>query len=140
MELLLCFKRILRLILLGVKPVFVFDGETPELKRKTVMERFKNRYKSDRNAKMMAQRIILNLIDKKPRRSSTQSQGSRTQQSQSAENSNSQFEEFRRFNPDQETAILKMLEEFEEARDADDFEEVAIESVTISKRYFKICS
>ena len=36
-ELLLFFKRLINLILLGVKPVIVFDGKAPDLKRRSLM-------------------------------------------------------------------------------------------------------
>ena len=33
------FKRILKLLLYGIKPVFVFDGKFPEIKRQTLIKR-----------------------------------------------------------------------------------------------------
>lgn len=40
------FRRICKLLYLRVKPVFVFDGGTPALKRQTVMARRRQRDKS----------------------------------------------------------------------------------------------
>ena len=34
-------RRILKLMFFGIKPVFVFDGQTPALKKKTLQERKK---------------------------------------------------------------------------------------------------
>ena len=36
-------RRILKLLYYGVKPVFVFDGKFPELKRRTIIKRYKLR-------------------------------------------------------------------------------------------------
>ena len=39
-------RRICKLLYFGIKPVFVFDGSTPALKRRTLMQRRKLRLKS----------------------------------------------------------------------------------------------
>ena len=51
-------KRILKLIYYGVKPIFVFDGKAPEIKRRTLVKRFKMRQERKINYQKLAQRII----------------------------------------------------------------------------------
>lgn len=56
------FKRLLRLLSLNVRPVFVFDGKTPELKRKTVIFRATQR---KLNIKKLAEKILVKQLEGK---------------------------------------------------------------------------
>ncbi len=58
------FKRIIKLLILGVKPVFVFDGVAPELKRRTVRIRREIRENRKINLRKVAERFILKKLEK----------------------------------------------------------------------------
>ena len=122
-ELLLCFKRLLKLILLGVRPVFVFEGRTPDLKRRTLMERFKARYKSERNYKKLAQRMIMNQLEKRPnKRKSRTLEDKESSESKTIDESNIGAQ----MTADEELEVLKMLEEYEAAVEEREFEDVSL--------------
>ncbi|GAQ89269.1 putative Xeroderma pigmentosum group G protein [Klebsormidium nitens] len=56
------FRRICKLLYLRVKPVFVFDGGTPALKRQTVMARRRQRDKSQAKIRKTAEKLLLNHL------------------------------------------------------------------------------
>ena len=56
------FRRITRLLCNRVRPVFVFDGATPALKRHTVAERRKRRHQADSRLKSVAEKLLLNRM------------------------------------------------------------------------------
>ena len=56
------FQRIIRLLVLNIKPVFVFDGGTPLLKRQTVAARRARRDNSDVKLRRLAEKQITNLL------------------------------------------------------------------------------
>ena len=53
------FRRITKLLCNRVRPVFVFDGATPALKRHTVAERRKRRHQADSRLKVVAEKILV---------------------------------------------------------------------------------
>lgn len=55
-------KRICKLLYFGVKPVFVFDGATPSLKKKTLMMRRKLRHKAQINYGKAAEKLLHNIV------------------------------------------------------------------------------
>lgn len=52
------FQRICRLLYYGVKPVFVFDGAAPELKKETMRERTQRRMKGEADYARAAKRLL----------------------------------------------------------------------------------
>eukprot|EP01083_Nonionella_stella_P006036 17466_1 len=54
------FRRICKLLFYNIKPVFVFDGPPPKLKRKTLKQRRIRREKSENDIKKQAERLFLN--------------------------------------------------------------------------------
>ena len=126
-ELIMCFKRILKLVLLGIKPIFVFDGKTPELKKRTLMQRFRQKYKSEKNYKKLAQRMIMNKIENKPiRKSLRQSQMEEEEVNKSQTMEESQQTLGSQMTAQDEVEILQMLEEYENTIQDREFEEVVL--------------
>ncbi|XP_017242123.2 DNA repair protein UVH3 [Daucus carota subsp. sativus] len=54
------FRRICKLLFLRVKPVFVFDGATPVLKRRTVAARRRQRENAQTNIRKTAEKLLIN--------------------------------------------------------------------------------
>lgn len=58
------FRRCVKLLFLSVKPVLVFDGATPAIKRRTVASRRAEREKHAAKLKRLAEKLLLNRIKK----------------------------------------------------------------------------
>ncbi|EFJ31969.1 hypothetical protein SELMODRAFT_73710 [Selaginella moellendorffii] len=56
------FRRICKLLFLRVKPVFVFDGGTPFLKRRTVIARRRQREQAQSKIRKTAEKLLLNHV------------------------------------------------------------------------------
>jgi len=56
------FRRICKLLFLRVKPVFVFDGGTPALKRRTVIARRRQRENAQTKIRKTAEKLLLNHL------------------------------------------------------------------------------
>ena len=56
--------RVIRLLTLNIKPVFVFDGATPLLKRQTVMARRARRDQSKTKLRRVAEKVLLNTLQR----------------------------------------------------------------------------
>ncbi|GMF52491.1 unnamed protein product [Phytophthora fragariaefolia] len=54
--------RVAKLLFFGVRPVFVFDGQTPEIKKRTTARRRKRQEQQSANLRHTAQRILLNRL------------------------------------------------------------------------------
>ncbi|KAL3663475.1 hypothetical protein V7S43_011363 [Phytophthora oleae] len=54
--------RVAKLLYYGVRPVFVFDGQTPEIKKRTTARRRKRQEQQSANLRHTAQRILLNRL------------------------------------------------------------------------------
>uniref|UniRef100_M4BRE6 XPG N-terminal domain-containing protein n=1 Tax=Hyaloperonospora arabidopsidis (strain Emoy2) TaxID=559515 RepID=M4BRE6_HYAAE len=54
--------RVAKLLFYGVRPVFVFDGQTPEIKKRTTARRRKRQEQQTANLRHTAQRILLNRL------------------------------------------------------------------------------
>lgn len=52
------FRRICKLLFYGIRPVFVFDGGVPTLKKRTVEERKKRKSRSERNYQKAAEKLL----------------------------------------------------------------------------------
>jgi hypothetical protein len=53
------FRRIVKLLCIRVRPVFVFDGATPALKRQTVLARRAQRKHADTRLKVVAEKLLI---------------------------------------------------------------------------------
>ncbi|GKB77082.1 DNA repair protein UVH3 [Tanacetum coccineum] len=56
------FRRICKLLFLRTKPVFVFDGATPALKRRTVIARRRHRENAQAKIRKTAEKLLLNHL------------------------------------------------------------------------------
>lgn len=56
------FRRICKLLFLRTKPVFVFDGGTPALKRRTVVARRRQRENAQAKIRKTAEKLLLNHV------------------------------------------------------------------------------
>lgn len=56
------FRRICKLLFLRTKPVFVFDGGTPALKRRTVIARRRQRENAQGKIRKTAEKLLLNHV------------------------------------------------------------------------------
>lgn len=56
------FRRICKLLFLRTKPVFVFDGATPALKRRTVIARRRQRENAQTKIRKTAEKLLLNHV------------------------------------------------------------------------------
>lgn len=56
------FRRICKLLFLRIKPVFVFDGGTPALKRRTVIARRRQREQAQSRIRKTAEKLLLNHV------------------------------------------------------------------------------
>lgn len=59
------FRRCLKLLFLSVKPVLVFDGSTPAIKRRTLASRRAQREKQEAKLRRLAEKMLLNQVKKK---------------------------------------------------------------------------
>ncbi|ERN10327.1 DNA repair protein UVH3 isoform X1 [Amborella trichopoda] len=59
------FRRICKLLFLRTKPVFVFDGGTPALKRRTVIARRRQRENAQAKIRKTAEKLLLNHLKKR---------------------------------------------------------------------------
>ena len=62
------FRRIARLLRHGARPVFVFDGATPALKRRTTATRRRARERSAAKVRVAAEKVLLNELKRRARR------------------------------------------------------------------------
>ena len=60
------FRRICKLLYLRTKPVFVFDGGTPALKRRTVIARRRQRENAQAKVRKTAEKLLLNHVSEFP--------------------------------------------------------------------------
>lgn len=56
------FRRICKLLFLRTKPVFIFDGGTPALKRRTVIARRRQRENAQAKVRKTAEKLLLNHV------------------------------------------------------------------------------
>jgi DNA excision repair protein ERCC-5 len=56
------FRRICKLLFLRTKPVFIFDGGTPALKRRTVIARRRQRENAQAKVRKTAEKLLLNQV------------------------------------------------------------------------------
>ena len=58
------FKRICKLLFFNIKPIFVFDGPAPSLKRATLSKRRKRREEEENDISKKAEKLVLAQIKK----------------------------------------------------------------------------
>lgn len=63
--------RVCKLLYHGIRPVFVFDGQTPMLKRRTIMKRRQKREDQHEQLRHTAQRLFLNQLKQQQKSKST---------------------------------------------------------------------
>jgi DNA excision repair protein ERCC-5 len=56
------FRRICKLLYHNIRPVFVFDGSTPLLKKQTVAQRRRRRERQEAKVKKVAEKLLLNKL------------------------------------------------------------------------------
>lgn len=56
------FRRICKLLFHNIRPIFIFDGSTPVLKRQTVAERRRRRDQQEARVKKTAEKLLLNRL------------------------------------------------------------------------------
>lgn len=56
------FRRICKLLYHNIRPVFVFDGSTPLLKKQTVAQRRQRRERQEAKVKKVAEKLLLNKL------------------------------------------------------------------------------
>ena len=83
------FRRTCRLLHHGVSPVFVFDGATPALKRRTTATRRRMRDESAAKVRKAAEKVLLNALKQKALRDGVQGGGETV-----AKEDDALFEEF----------------------------------------------
>ena len=83
------FRRTCRLLHHGVSPVFVFDGATPALKRRTTATRRRMRDESAAKVRKAAEKVLLNALKQKALRDGVQGGGETV-----AKENDALFEEF----------------------------------------------
>eukprot|EP00890_Picochlorum_soloecismus_P003628 jgi/Picsp_1/4266/NSC_01775-R1_protein len=55
-------RRICKLLFLNIRPVFVFDGSTPALKKRTLVERRRRREQQDVRVRKTAEKLLMNKL------------------------------------------------------------------------------
>ena len=55
-------RRICKLLFLNIRPVFVFDGSTPALKKRTLVERRRRREQQDARVRKTAEKLLMNKL------------------------------------------------------------------------------
>ena len=55
-------RRICKLLFFGIKPVFVFDGVTPQIKRQTLILRRQLRHRQQINYNKAAEKLLHNIV------------------------------------------------------------------------------
>lgn len=99
----------------------MFEGKTPDIKRKTVMERFRQRYNANKNYKKIAQRMVMDVLENKKKKG-RDAKGRNS--GDSATDSQSSAFGLPSLDKEQEDEILKMVDELEQALEFKEFEEV----------------
>lgn len=56
------FRRICKLLFHNIRPIFIFDGDTPTLKRRTVAERRRRREQQEVRLRKTAEKLLLNKL------------------------------------------------------------------------------
>ena len=116
------FKRIVKLLMLEIRPVFVFDGPTQELKRRTLMNRFRQKYKSEVNYKLIARKMIMKLLEKKNKVRQTTLIPEPTEDSRS--NTTGLMDDYNTMlSPEEQEDIIRMIDEYEQSLAEDEYQE-----------------
>lgn len=77
------FRRICKLLFFGIKPVFVFDGGAPALKRTTILERKERRMFKEESAKRTAAKLLTLHLH---RHAAAQKKGKKKEETQAGSN------------------------------------------------------
>ncbi|KAL4433534.1 hypothetical protein ABPG74_002931 [Tetrahymena malaccensis] len=105
------FKRLCRLLSLGIKPIFVFDGKAPELKRHTLYLRQQQREKRQINLKKLAEKYVIKQLEGKLK--AGKSLGNQNANQAKDQDDENEFDDLDSLNSDEMNDFEKNLNEFQ---------------------------
>ncbi|EAS06115.1 XPG amine-terminal domain protein (macronuclear) [Tetrahymena thermophila SB210] len=119
------FKRLCRLLSLGIKPVFVFDGKAPELKRHTLYLRQQQREKRQVNLKKLAEKYVIKQLEGKLK--AGKSLGNQNASQAKDQDDEVDFDDLDSLNSDEMNDFEKNLNEFQMSIVDAEFKQILIQ-------------
>ncbi|KAL4482547.1 hypothetical protein ABPG72_005790 [Tetrahymena utriculariae] len=119
------FKRLCRLLSLGIKPVFVFDGKAPELKRNTLYLRQQQRERRQINLKKLAEKYVIKQLEGKLK--AGKSLGNQNASQAKDQDDENEFDDLDSLNSDEMNDFEKNLNEFQMSIVDSEFKQILIQ-------------